>query len=292
MKKHLGILGVICIIFISLCMTVEAEDTSIEGMDSELHEISENKGELVNEVIGMIGSNHPDLEPQIGQAVKVYVDADLFSHTAMTTEELNHVVMDSDHVWLLPFYSETMTYWATITRGQAVSYEARQILDETEIERLESKVGKLTVSEVIEAEGRYSYTDALNQVLDEHNIHEGNIYLFGGTTGYRELLAVVTTKDNMYFLPLNTVMNHALNTSSEEEGSFKGTMCSFDEMRAMAEVDDLAVDEVGGMMADASVVKANNNRKIRVGIFAIAIFAITILVLFGKRRGWLESGKK
>lgn len=256
-----SILAAFLLIGLLIPITVNAglDYSRSSGDESEIQKVRQNADNLLSEVKGMLPPNDEALAFDIQDAIKVYVDVDLFDGDSLTENQVEEKIAGKESIWLVPIYTESKTYWVTIAKGLPVSPEAREILTQEEIEQLESKVGQWTVSEIVEADGRYSYTDAIKEVLSEKKIKDGRIYIFGGTNGYRDLLVAVCQGEKTEFLPLRNVMDSVTGENPEEQDS--QTLFSFSEMKEVAEAHRLQEGQVGG----GAGIKASEDKAIRYG---------------------------
>ena len=279
MKK--SIMVIVFLICVLVPISAKAETGFVRDVtdEREIAEIKKNVENLLVDMNQMVPLDEKNLTIDVDKAIKVYVNVELFDQESLTVEELKMKIKGKEFVWLAPIYGENKTYWVTIAKGQEVGEEARQILNQEEIEKLESKVGKWTISEVVESEGKYSYEEALLQVLQANGIQDGKIYMFGGTRGYRELLAVVYQEEEIQFLPVKNVMDQALVIASEE-GEEK-MIFSLLEMKEVAEEGMLSDDELGGVGSNSS--NHFNYKETLMSVFGI-MGCIVIAALLRRRR--------
>lgn len=264
---------------------IECHRTSMD--EDEIRDIQNSEERLLNEIKSMIPMEQNEgIRLDFDDAFKVYVDANLFEDSSITREEIESRSYD-ESVWLIPVYSDSRTYWITVTKGQEVTEEARAILSQEEIEDLELKVGQWTVPEITESEGRYSYTEAISQVMNEQGVQDGSVYIFGGTKGYRELLAVVCAEEKVYFLPLKNVMDHTLKVGAQE--NLDKPVFSFEEMKGFAGEGILQEGEVGGVgdEEELRVSSFENRRIIIVCILGVVVGVVSVVCI--KRRRFYEK---
>lgn len=287
MKKGSIVLVVILAIMFSLNVRAQGDSLQYNLDINGLEEIKNDKEKITKSVNELLESQ---LEVPVSveelvfeDAVKVYTDTDLFSNEKVTNQMMQKYVSTANYVWLIPVYREQSTIMVTVSKGAAVSSEARAILDEADIAMLEENVGKWIVPEATVEEGKVNYKEALKQSLIKENVTSGTIYFMGGTKGFGQLIGVVCQdSDSCKIVLMSDVLKMLQNSGTEDMGV---DVFSFENLKQNVP-SSLDGEEMGGINGISG---SDNQGKETNFIFIMGIAIIASVVCYGLKRRKSDS---
>lgn len=203
-KKMLKLIYMSCILILSAVPSqVSASsqwkieklaDTAVDYL--EIMDLENSiRNDLKNFYYQAMGTELPEsFQLDLGQAKKIYVDAQVFSLKSSDTASFMQELENSDYMWLLPVQIGEDVFQVHIARGLPVREAIRDELSEDEIRRIEEKEGKWSLSGIellkeTEIDFERQVSDALEKV--SYYDKDAQVVLCGGLNHIDNPAAVV-----------------------------------------------------------------------------------------------------
>ena len=135
----------------------------------------------------------------LGQAVKIYIDAEIFSMETNRKEDVIPAIERCDYVYQYCFTYQQVPYEVTFSVGQPVREEVLDILTEEQIQDLYAKEGHWIIGPYGVQEERRAYQEIVQQQVEQTGYApaDPHVYIIGGIPNMRQPAAFFVGEEEM-----------------------------------------------------------------------------------------------
>ncbi len=308
--KKIIIMLILCVVmFIPIRTMGDTNELNVETLSEnsdDFNEITRLKDEIYTH-INSFYTLPADYDINIGDAVKVYVDTDVFAVNSSDATDVISYLQEGAYVWVLYVTVDNHVFEVDISKGLPVSPESESVFTEEELQKIQEQVGKWQIVAIYnKAE---DYREKIKNMLEQQNYPvDTEVVICGGlphihypaalvmkdgkvnqimfledvpVNGTQEQLTRITpynvdANDRVYYY--ESIKNAVNSMPDEEEDTWGGGGVDLptDETDKTSEVDTESIS--------ASTDAATDNRGyIVVGVAVLIVLAAGAVIFFIKR---------
>ena len=285
MKKLFVFIVLLFVLIVSCIPSYAYTNTDIYSID-ELKQCENIILDSANRILESQNKSQIDSDDiDYAKAIKIFVNANILDNEELDNEMLQNYLESAEYIYYLPVYVDGNSVYLTVSKGRELTERARTVLEQEDIERLESLVGKWFVPEIQIYPYIVDFNNDVELSMKENGINEASIYYFGGISGNIPLVAVICSNDSGIKFKIVKEIKNQSDLSLGGEENQKEDIFSYEEIKKIAsENGELKEGQLGSV---GQSYFQNSNGNIFLIIFSIFVILPLIIMII-----WIANKKQ